>query len=889
MFKTIEVCVIGTRVATLAISTKIIPTKKIRFYILEIMTKFKKTLYLVLLVLFITPPVNADLFKWVDEDGKIHYSDSAPGDQVKADIIPLEKESGPQSEFFQQSSAKKAIIRPYEKTARKLHLLDTLYMWKRESEIETTSKIGAYHAGKGCTSRGAMTMPDVFIHQKNLFPRESDLVNRIRKVVNGLDYDSERTKKYDLIRRLKKSGGLSLHSEVIEMDFNTCAPNLRKSERLGPITEVSTGRFRKHRIKLKILWTLKSNRDQNIVYETITEGRYNGWHKESSSTEAILGATESATLMLYTDKEFIAHTLIQEDDVDLDDILISGGQPIRSSGKLKTRDLYFSINENSWSRKLTPDQAIGNLLFGPNCSTKKPFSMADATSRRIEFLPGSRKSTDIIIKKIRALGYSIKPLTDNTDAELLNASGFSLQAELMEVLHDACAPALSASTKYKSIEKLNTRRLTRKRTQIKIKWTLRSDSNRKIVYQSVTDGVAGSLLTESSSSDIMKEVVGMAAQRLFADQSFIDALVIKNKRVNLVNEPFDITTLKTPTGILNSNPENKSSLFVVINDDPWRQIPTNKVIGYYAYGSQCTPYKGRKWPNAINDYSRLFVKSSEIATAQSKVIKSLAYKYQVTDQSNVVNMKRTLGGYSLHSEIQDLRYDSCAPNESGDVISKNKKLSSGRFNRHRAKITIQWKLIADDDKLPLYETTTSGVSDSWLLNSKGNKILGNAVENAITQLFAQQKFVDKLTVEDEKGFFSGLLSFLDSDSESTGNDEVVMGSQQSYIIKAHTAQTLSEMSTLKMMMTEHYMVSGSWPDDISDLGISESMYQNSKTIAHINIQSDGSIVAELKDIVGNNKIIRLTPEDNSSSVGIGHWECTSNIPRHALVSACQSF
>ena len=73
------------------------------------------------------------------------------------------------------------------------------------------------------------------------------------------------------------------------------------------------------------------------------------------------------------------------------------------------------------------------------------------------------------------------------------------------------------------------------------------------------------------------------------------------------------------------------------------------------------------------------------------------------------------------------------------------------------------------------------------------------------------------------------------------------------------------------------------------MGLSESMFHTSKTISHVSIQADGSIVAELRELVGNDKILKLTPVEDTGGFGVSRWDCSSNIVRHALVSACESF
>jgi len=259
----------------------------------------------------------AQLYKWVDENGEIHYSDKEPGEEIDSKVLPQRQTSGGQSRQTATSSSK-PIIRPYEKTARKLHLLDTRYLWKSEAYVNQTTKIGVFHTGKGCTSRGAMNTPDIFVYHKSLFPSESDLTYRINKIINGLDYDSERTEKYRLLGRLKKTGGLSLHTEIIAMDINSCAPGIRQSERLKKMDRISSHRFSKNRIKLQVAWQLRNNRDQDVIYEVTTAGNYNGWSQSTSSKNAIGNALESAVLALFSDRDFIAWILVEGDGAEPD-------------------------------------------------------------------------------------------------------------------------------------------------------------------------------------------------------------------------------------------------------------------------------------------------------------------------------------------------------------------------------------------------------------------------------------------------------------------------------------------------------------------------------------------------------------------------------------------
>ena len=836
---------------------------------------------LVLIILTLTSVDSlAELFKWVDENGKIHYSDKNPGQEIDSKVIP----SAEDVNQLPTSAALKPIIRPYEKTSRKLHLLDTRYLWKKESEVNKTSKIGVYHTGKGCTSRGAIYTPDVFVHHRTLFPDESKLANRINKIIKGLDYESERTEKYRLLGRLKKTGGLSLHAEIIAMDINTCAPGIRKSERLGPIEKISARRFTKNRVRLQVNWQLRTNRDQDIIYEAVTPGSFNGWNQSSSSNTAIGNALESAVLTLFSDQNFIDKILVEEDGSAPGEIQKASLNPIRSD--TRTRKLFVAVNAKHWIDIKQPEEQIGHILFGENCAAKKPLQLNIALNNQKWLASNAQQTSNAIVKRTRPLGYSVNPASADTLSRLETTGGYSLNAKLVKVAYDACAPSLPSSAKYRPLEKSSFRKLTRNRLQVWIEWTLKTDRNQKLLYRTLTVGFAGSLLTDTRGADAMSDAIGMAAEQLFADREFVDLITLKARNLP-AEQVFAAKQDPSVRGIAITGEQQAKNLFIVTEDNPWTRIPVKKSIGVYAFGAECTPFREREWPQAINDQPRNFPDSGEIIAAESKIVKSLGYPVRVADSYSVVNLKRKLGGYSLHAEFVDLRFDSCAPDLNEDVVFSNRKLSASQFKRHRAIVTVNWKLVGATNNDILFQKVTEGLADSWLVNSKGNRILSMAIENATTQLFASQEFVANLVLdsEEEKGFFNNLFSFMNKDDEA--DSSVDQNSANRYVLQAHAAQAFSEINTLKIGSIQHFMMAGDWPDSLSEMGFSETSFNNSESISYVNLQPDGSIVVELKELFGNDKVITLSPEIDDGSMSMNRWHCSSNLAQSYLPQNCE--
>jgi len=252
--------------------------------------------------------LQAELFRWVDEHGKVFYSDKKPPQKIQTTIIPINK---PSAFNTGQVVLAKAIVRPQDKSSRILFLPDTMFSVKQNANINLRKKIGTYFAGKGCISRGAMKIPDVFINHAAFFPSESEMAYRIKRTINSLDYRAEKTSKYKLISLMKETGGYSLHSEIIDMKIDSCAPKTYKKDRLTPAEKLPLRKFNKHRVKVDLRWRLRSDRDQELVYEKVVTGYFNGWNLDTPSQIALINAVESSTRQLFSDPVFINKILQQ--------------------------------------------------------------------------------------------------------------------------------------------------------------------------------------------------------------------------------------------------------------------------------------------------------------------------------------------------------------------------------------------------------------------------------------------------------------------------------------------------------------------------------------------------------------------------------------------------
>ncbi len=844
----------------------------------------------IFILIFTSTGLHADLYKWIDENGKVHYSDKITDKNKGAKHKSIDLKKGKTASLNQQMAGK-AIIRPYEKTARTLHLLDTVYHWKKNSEVGRSFKLGAYHSGKACTSRGAIKIPDVLIHHNNLLPNEKNLTRHAVQVINGLDYQAIRTQRYELIKKLRQTGGLSLHSEVIELNIQTCAPNARYGKAIFQPEKISSSSFTKNRIKLKVKWQLKSNRDQNLVYTIETRGVYNGWNKHTSANKAIQLAIESALVTLFSDRDFINHILVKEDAINLASET-ARYSTIRAQKDKPYKKLFLDMSINAWRKKADPGKPVGRMLFGEKCAASKALQLTDVTTKKKISLPRKDQYYKAIINPVKDLGYQMVPIVSGLADLKTNQSSLKLRAELIDLNFDVCAPSLPASSKHKSIDNINSKKLTRKRAKVSIKWVLRTLDGRNIIYQSKTIATVGDLLTDSKGTEILEKAIGEATKKLFSEPYFIDHLMIKQRIATTTADIFVPNEITIAQPIIKPQGETMSHLFVVTDPKPWSELKIGSSVGVYAISNDCLTVKKKSWPQTFNDSPRLFPKKSAISNAQANIIKSLGYQYRLSSQKDVLNMKRKLGGYSLHAKIIKLRYDSCAANI--DQPEKLNKKGYKIFNRHRVIVDINWDLYGQNHQQVVYTTTTQGTSNSWLINNEGPKVFLQAIENATEYLFSDQKLVNLLIQNPEDagetpGLFDKLFSMIGLGSDAKEQDQPERPSAliaKSYVPKAKLAQVLVDLTALKIPMTEYFMIEGEWPNSLEDINLPLNLFEGSKELSYVSIDDSGNIIGELDGSFGPDKMIRLSPQQNQNTFNI-RWECSSNISARFLPNPCE--
>ncbi len=468
---------------------------------------------------------DAGLYKWVDENGNVQYSDTPPRKKAVAEVESIS--TNPKTNF-ELPEQKQPALKPRNRPARQLLLVDTTYFWDRNQDYEYSRKVGSYFVGKSCSPRGAMKVPEVFSdHSTFLPPKTKDLTYAIRRTIHSLSYDSHRVEAYQLLAKLERSGGLALHSEIVELKIDTCAPKLTRTELGGAVRKISDREFTRNRVRLKILWKLMDNRGQDLIFKTTSEGAYNGWNTANSMKNAINKAIESSVFNLFADEAFLDHVLVPVDKVDTHPYIVEKPKPIRLTNAQRGNAIHLTMNPWLWQQEIVGEEQFGNFYFGQNCQAGNPISIDEMMHYYQHFLP-SRRPAQIAVQKATApLGYRFQHASESALEKVKNSGGLHMIGVMVEIDMNVCAPKLKPALMYTPIKSLSSSHFVRQKVKLKIRWSLYRGNENTPIYQAETVGYGGDLLKQWINKDAFTNAIRFSIRSVLSKPAMVRLLVEK--------------------------------------------------------------------------------------------------------------------------------------------------------------------------------------------------------------------------------------------------------------------------------------------------------------------------------------------------------------------------
>ena len=222
--------------------------------------------------LFFTAPVYAEIYKWTDAQGKVHYSDKKIADSAQAQNLNLG--TMPTAKVVDTLAAQR-----YQNTRPSLYLLRSELALEQLRALRTPDNFAYFYFGGDCVSPTAVNYVEYIKRYKKSLPESDDLYRDEGRIFDQYNYRTQNAL-YALNnpqRSLDEEGNppLKLQIDIIDMRINACTQRLQKATISGNLDKISGYNFEKANVWLQLRATISNSTDDVILLNAITEGSAN--------------------------------------------------------------------------------------------------------------------------------------------------------------------------------------------------------------------------------------------------------------------------------------------------------------------------------------------------------------------------------------------------------------------------------------------------------------------------------------------------------------------------------------------------------------------------------------------------------------------------------------
>jgi len=493
-------------------------------------TRHNNIIHLVLACLLTLSPglVNAKLYKWVDENGNTHFSDTKPGDNALTSVSPPGKSttSHHPKDFLgtHYAEKKKPVANTRGRPVRAVELTSITLDYETLLPQRKKTRIGNQRIGNVCEKPGNR---DYYLRDWESKWLNSEFRRSFPLIMQQNGYTAYASKADINDAGLKQPPELQLSATILGLQVNSCFKPVFKRKKL----QVSSF--------YHVRWQLYDNRRKTVIYTTETKGydiglyaRYSGAIRRPDESISNRNSINVLIGNLLADKQFVA-ILTQHSNAatavpkpvntrtrDIKDFLGTSiakkKTPVRIPASQTIRPIElvrFTVDTET----LFPQQTnggIGKRYRGKFCDRprKRYYRL---TQQAVNWITSELyTATSSILKK---RGY-ISPVSNFRN----NASPLHLSVKILDVQTNSC------EKKVLNNKKLEVSSFYRAR------WKLYDPQSETVVYSTETTGYNKILLNRYSGTLWRNDEnisnansIKMAIHNLLADKRFVDKVLAK--------------------------------------------------------------------------------------------------------------------------------------------------------------------------------------------------------------------------------------------------------------------------------------------------------------------------------------------------------------------------
>jgi len=219
-------------------------------------------------LLFATP-VYAEIYKWTDAQGKVHYSDKKIADSAQAQDLNLG--TMPVAKAVDTLAAKR-----FQNTRPSLYLLRNELALEQLAVLRAPANFAYFYFGGDCVSPTAVSYVEYIKRYKKSLPESDDLYRDEGRIFDQYNFRTQNAlyAMENPKQSLDEEGNppLKLQVDVIDMRINACTQRLQKATMSGDLDKISGYSFDKANVWLQLHITISDFSNNVVLLNTITEG-----------------------------------------------------------------------------------------------------------------------------------------------------------------------------------------------------------------------------------------------------------------------------------------------------------------------------------------------------------------------------------------------------------------------------------------------------------------------------------------------------------------------------------------------------------------------------------------------------------------------------------------
>ena len=227
------------------------------------------------MIVIVSNTVSAEVFKWVDKNGKVHFSDHAPNnDKTEIDVKSYTKGVDKSASAFLFDYDAIKLLEPKHYTSMKQTRRIGLEKVLLDIDGQTLGKnavIGRIHAvhfkNKSVAGCANIKPTDMHFGHAKVLVNKSPLATNLHKMFQSYGYDSLGGDENIFVNQEKKFAELSVAAIIKKINILSCS----KNSSVYDDAKVST--------YLKVDWKVFDNLTRKTIFSTTTEGKDDGFKK----------------------------------------------------------------------------------------------------------------------------------------------------------------------------------------------------------------------------------------------------------------------------------------------------------------------------------------------------------------------------------------------------------------------------------------------------------------------------------------------------------------------------------------------------------------------------------------------------------------------------------